>query len=124
MDRQTSNKLFRLYCSVKKSEALSALNFQRRERTGSRTRAPVVVKGLFERRWRPHHRGLENNSHLLGPLSPPIFILGSKSVCQMAAEKISASAQMPKPIPGWKTVVSQPNAGSKITLQKMLPYGR
>lgn len=72
----------------------------------------------------PHHRGLENNSHLLGPLSPPIFILGSKSVCQMAAGKISASAQMPKPIPGWKTAVSQPNAGSKITLQKMLPYGR
>lgn len=31
LDRQTSNKLFRLYYSVKKSEALSALKFQRRE---------------------------------------------------------------------------------------------
>lgn len=71
----------------------------------------------------PLQRGLENNSHVFGPRSPPIFIPGSKSVCHMAAEKISASAQMPKPISSWKTAVSQPNAGSKITLHKMLPYG-
>lgn len=68
-------------------------------------------------------RGLENNNHLLGPQSPPIFIPGSKSVCHMAAEKISASAQMPKPISSWKTAVSQPNARSKITTHKKLPYG-
>lgn len=71
----------------------------------------------------PRQRGLKNNTHLLGPQSPPIFIPGSKSVCQMAAEKISASAQMPKPISGWKTAVSQPDSGSKITPPEMLPYG-
>lgn len=82
-----------------------------------------MVKGTSWEEMAASSRGLENNSHLLGPQSPPIFILGSKSVCHMAAEKICARAQMPKAISGWKTAVSQPNAGSKITPPKMLPYG-
>lgn len=82
-----------------------------------------MVKGTSWEEMAASSRGLENNSQLLGPQSPPIFILGSKSVCHMAAEKICARAQMPKAISGWKTAVSQPNAGSKITPPKMLPYG-
>lgn len=55
---------------------------------------------------------------MLGPPSPPVLIPGSKSACHMAAEKTAASAQMPKPISSWKSAVSQPSTGSKITLHK------
>lgn len=124
LESRISNYLFRLYCPVKKSETRSALKSQARgKQVQGQERSEGVTRTTWEEADASSER-LENNSRLLGPQAPPIFILGSKSVCHMAAGKWSASAQMPAPISGWRTAVSQPNAAPKITAHKMLPYGR
>lgn len=73
---------------------------------GSRTRVPLGGKEI----WKTAVKCLVLHLHQSLFPDPNLRVIWQ--------QKTAASAQMPKPISSWKSAVSQPSTGSKITLHK------